>query len=304
MRQIPVSCCVCGSKHDREFLSVERHAGDGSEGSYRVAECCDCGFLFVNPRPAPGDLLELYARHVAYFRDDYEPLSREGPVLARVLADIRRFIAGGSILEVGCGRGELLELAQQSGFHAFGCDLQRSPSLNPRIPLHLGDLESSRFSRNSFDCVVLRNTLEHLFDPRKELQICASFLKPGGILYLKVPNAAYEHGWRCRLMLGKPHVFGPPWHLNYFTQETLDRFLTQNGFAVADWLIEAPTPDPNLLRNVFQQTAVAAIRAARFLSLGSVFPKPLLTTIARKMPLLRIAQQELPLATDIAPGTA
>jgi SAM-dependent methyltransferase len=282
MHQIPVSCNVCGSNRDREFLSIERHADDGSEGSYRVAECCDCGFLFINPRPAPSDLLELYARHIAYFRDDYEPLSREGPVLARVLGEIRRFFSVGSILEVGCGRGELLALAQQSGFQVFGCDLQRLPSLNSGIQLHLGDLESSRFPRNSFDCVVLRNTLEHLFDPRKELQICASLLKPGGILYLKVPNGAYEHGWRCRLMLGKSHVFGPPWHLNYFTLETLSRLLRQNGFAVADWLIEAPTPDPNLLRNVFQQTAVAAFRVARALTLGSAFPKPLLTAIARK----------------------
>jgi len=302
MHQIPVNCYVCGSSNDREFLQLVRRANDGSGGNYRVAQCRDCGFLFINPRPTPDGLTELYAKHIAYFRDDYEPLSREMPVLTRVLGDIRQFVSAGSILEVGCGRGELLEIARQAGFQVFGCDLQPSPSLDPRIPVHLGDLESSALPPHSFDCIVMRNTLEHLFDPRKELQMCGRLLKPGGFLYLKVPNGAYEHGWRCRFMLGKPHVFGPPWHLNYFTQHTLSRLLIQNGFEVADWLIESPTPDPNLVRNAFQQTAVAAFRAARFLTRGAMFPKPLLTTIARKLPVPHVADQDSSFAMHTASG--
>jgi SAM-dependent methyltransferase len=283
MRMISVNCHICGGSKDREFIQIVRRANDGSGGSYRVAQCCRCGFLFINPRPVPGELLELYRKHIAYFRDDYEPLSLEMPVLTRVLDDIRRFVSSGSILEVGCGRGELLELAQRAGFQVFGCDLQRSPSLDPSIPVHLGDMDSCGFPPNSFDFIVMRNTLEHLFDPGKELQLCSRLLKTGGFLYLKVPNGAYEHGWRCRLMLGKPQVFGPPWHLNYFTQTTLNRLLLQKGFQVADWLIESPTPDSHPLRNAFQQTVAAAFRVTRLLTLGTTFPKPLLTTIARKI---------------------
>jgi SAM-dependent methyltransferase len=227
-----------------------------------------------------------------YFRDDYEPISLEMPVLRGVLGDIQRFLPGGSLLEIGCGRGELLEIARNAAFHVYGCDLQRSPALDPSIEVHLGALDSSRFADQSFDCIVMRNTLEHLFDPGKELQICRRLLKPGGFLYLKVPNGAYEHGWRCRLMTRQSHVFGPPWHLNYFTQATLRRLLLQNGFAVADWLIESPTPDPHTIRNAAQQAAFTVFRAARLLTLGAAFPKPLLTCIARKLPVASTASPD------------
>jgi hypothetical protein len=63
--------------------------------------------------------------------------------------------------------------------------------------------------------------------------------------------------------------------------------LLQKGFEVADWVIESPTPDPHTLLNAAQQTAFAVFRAARFLTFGAVFPKPLLTCIARKLPVAR-----------------
>jgi len=288
MHQIPVSCYICGSGDDREFQQVIRRTDDGSGGTYRVAECRACGFLYINPRPAPDALIELYSKHSIYFREDYEPVSSEMPVLRGVLRDIQRFLRTGSLLEIGCGRGELLEIARRAGFKVYGCDLQRSPALDPGIQMHLGPIDSSAFPDQSFDCIVMRNTLEHLFDPGKELETCRRLLKTGGLLYLKVPNGAYEHGWRCRLMMRQSHVFGPPWHLNYFTQTTLRRLLLQKGFQVADWLIESPTPDPRVILNAAQQAAFAAFRAARLLTFGAVFPKPLLTCISRKLPIANV----------------
>lgn len=285
MRQIPVNCYVCGNGDDQEFQQIVRRTDDGSGGTYRVAQCRACGFLYINPRPAPEELIALYSKHVIYFRDDYEPVSLEMPVLRGVLRDIQRFLRAGSLLEIGCGRGELLELARNAGFKVYGCDLQRSPALDAAIKLHLGAMDDSPFPDRSFDCVVMRNTLEHLFDPARELETCHRLLKPGGFLYLKVPNGDYEHGWRCRLMMRQSHVFGPPWHLSYFTPATLRRLLLKKGFAVADWLIESPTPDPRALLNTTQQTAFAVFRAVRLLTLGAVFPKPLLTCVARKLPV-------------------
>lgn len=282
METVKINCCVCGSAEHREFLEVTRRMGDGSGGTYRMAECLECRFLYVNPRPAPEELVRLYSRHLMYFRHDYEPVSRELPVLRRVLQDIQRCLPTGRLLEIGCGRGELLELARESGFKVCGCDLQRAPSLDSAIEFHVGTLASGRFADESFDCIVLRNTLEHLFDPVDELRSCHRLLRPGGFLYLKVPNAAYEHGWRCRLMWGQPHVFGPPWHLNYFTPSHLQRLLLQTGFKVSDWLIESPTPIAQAVRNAVQLTAVAVFRTMRLLTLGAAFPKPLLTCMARK----------------------
>jgi SAM-dependent methyltransferase len=282
VRQVQVNCYVCGSSEERQLLTILRPGSDGTEGEYRVARCSICRFLYVSPRPAEEELFALYARHVAYFRDDYEPLSRELPVLRRVLKEIQRFVASGAVLDVGCGRGELLDLARKAGFQACGCDLQRSRAIDPEIEVHLGALRSAKFTDGRFDCIVMRNTLEHLFDPREELAFCRRLLRRNGVLYLKVPNADYEAGWKCRVMFGKKNVFGPPWHLNYFTQPTLSRFLQQAGFQVEDWLIEEPTPDTQPLRDFVQKTCFGIFRTARAISFGKLFPKPLLTCIARK----------------------
>jgi SAM-dependent methyltransferase len=283
MRQVPVACSVCGSEKEEQFLVIRRDTSDSSAGEYRLARCASCGFIFINPRPTPAALTDLYATHAAYFREDYEPISRELPVLRRVLADIINFVSKGSLLEVGCGRGELLELARAAGFEVRGCDLQRSNATDPAITVHIGALSSADFAEESFDCIVLRNTLEHLFAPTEEMQLCHRLLKKDGILYLKVPNADYEHGWRCRLMFQKSNVFGPPWHLNYFTQATLRHFLSRSGFDDSVWVIEEPTKDPRPLRDALQQTLFTTFRLARALSFGSLFPKPLLTCIARKV---------------------
>jgi hypothetical protein len=89
-------------------------------------------------------------------------------------------------------------------------------------------------------------------------------------------------------MMRQSHVFGPPWHLNYFTRTTLRRLLLQKGFQVVDWLIESPTPDPRVMLNAAQQAAFAAFRAARLLTFGTVFPKPLLTCISRRLPTANV----------------
>lgn len=267
-------------------MTVDRISDDGSGGKYRIGQCYSCGFLFVNPRPTEHELKELYAQHAIYFREEYEHVSLELPTLRGVLREIRRFIAAGSLLEVGCGRGELLELARRSGFRVFGCDLQRSATLDPAIGMHVGTLSTMRAPEGPFDCVAMRNTLEHLFDPSEELRICYHLLREGGILYLKVPNAAYEHGWRCRLLMGKSNVFGPPWHLNYFTPTTLTRLLRRDGFEVATWLLERPTIDRQRLRDLAQQSAFVLLEGIRALTLGKRFPKPLvMTCIARKVPI-------------------
>jgi hypothetical protein len=92
MQLVGIGCCVCGSAKHREFIEVIRRMNDGSGGTYRVAQCLDCGFLYVNPRPSVDELFKLYSNHAMYFRPDYEPVSQEMPVLRRVIRDIQRFL--------------------------------------------------------------------------------------------------------------------------------------------------------------------------------------------------------------------
>lgn len=288
MRQVAVKCHVCGSSDERQFRDL---------GEYRLAQCVKCGHLYINPRPDPDGLIQLYEQARMYFRDEYEPLGLELPVLHGVLRDLKKFVPSGRLLEVGCGRGELLQLAQQHGYHVDGCDLQRSPALPAHLPVYLGPLRDIHFANETFDCIVMRNVVEHLFDPSDELQVCHRLLKPGGWIYIKVPSGDYHYGLRW-VLTQKPHLFNPPWHLNYFNEQGLSRFLGRNNFRVVSWLVEQPTAETRPLRNAARRGGYLLFESMRRLTRGAYFPKPLLTCVARKEPQSLAPSLSIPTAME------
>jgi len=275
-RAVKIPCIVCDSNSD---VSIGFHNG------FRVARCTDCGFVFVNPRPPEQILASLYSspEQNPYASDDYEPFELERPVLIKILKELQKYVRSGRMLEVGCGRGDFLRVAKTTGFAVAGCDIfQGSPPDVSGAVLYNGPLKTAALLENSYDLVVIRNTLEHLFDPRSELEEIRKILKPGGYLYLKVPNVRFEHGLLCRLVFGKPDTFEAPYHLNHFSPRTLKRLLNSTGLQWVSWYLEQPTLRPEWNKNLFRQAGYKASQAMQNLTAGLVFPKILLSVIAQK----------------------
>ena len=78
----------------------------------------------------------------------------------------------------------------------------------------------------SFDAVSLFDVLEHLHDPRKALDACVRLLRPGGIVFLYVPN--YDSASRL-LMGADAHFIWPTHHLNYYTPTTVQDLMGREG---------------------------------------------------------------------------
>jgi len=275
--EIRVPCTICDSDADRELCRVE---------GYRIAKCSRCGFIFVNPRPSRLGLANLYRHHETnrYFSKDYEPLELESPVLTMVMLTIRRYVRSGNLLEIGCGRGDLLQMARAQGFTATGCDFfgNRMP-VSSSMAFFDGPLHDAKFADATFDVVIIRNVLEHLFDPRSELEEVRRVLRPGGYLYTKVPNAQSGRGPFYRRFMGKPYPFAPPYHLSHFGPRALKTLLGGTGFAFVGWTVEQPTLARNRLTNFVRQTAYHCLNALRIMS-GDRFPQMTLASVARKPP--------------------
>jgi SAM-dependent methyltransferase len=273
---VKTPCAVCDSISDRPLTT---------DNGFRIGRCVECGFVFVNPRPAQDSLIKLYANAEQNYcvSESYEPLEYELPVLTKIVREIQKYVRSGRLFEVGCGRGDFLRVAKSSGFSVSGCDLFAGSKLNiDGVELHDGTLRAANLGANEYDVVVIRNTLEHLFDPRGELEEIRRILKPDGYLYLKVPNVAFEHGFGCRLVVRRSHAFEAPYHLNHFSPRTLRLLLKRTRLQFMSWSIEQPTIEPEWKSNLLRQTSYRAIQAMRFITAGLFFPKILLAAIAKR----------------------
>jgi O-antigen chain-terminating methyltransferase len=100
-----------------------------------------------------------------------------------------------AVLDIGCGRGEFLELMREAGVPAHGIDLDsasvemcRAKGLSAEV-VDLFEL-LGQGSGTPYDGIFASQLVEHL--PPEQLprmvKLCAARLKPGGVLALETPN--------------------------------------------------------------------------------------------------------------------
>ncbi len=160
---------------------------------------------------------------------------RRARTAAAHLRTVSRYVAPpGDILDIGCASGLFLKAAADFGWRVTGIEPSEGLSgkartlLGENAAVHAGTLENCRLAPESFDAVSLFDVLEHVPDPLSFLARCAALLKPGGWLFLNVPDL---DSWESRIL-------GPRWplllpeHLNYFTRDSLRRCGTRAGLTL------------------------------------------------------------------------
>lgn len=110
-------------------------------------------------------------------------------------------VAGRSVLEIGCGRGELAcalaarplpprrLVAADFAVAAVGLGRARARSVSSgALRWVVSDIQQIAAFRESFDTVISCETLEHVLDPASALRELHRVLKPGGRLLLTTPS--------------------------------------------------------------------------------------------------------------------
>jgi SAM-dependent methyltransferase len=95
-----------------------------------------------------------------------------------------------SILDFGSGRGQMLR-ALSGNFNVFGLEPEKIARLESRA---LGfsvysDFSDVKSDGINFQAVVMFHVIEHLYNPRKNLEEIYTALPAGGILVIETPNA-------------------------------------------------------------------------------------------------------------------
>lgn len=222
--------CWCGA-------TTAAPLGRWPEHRSTLVRCAGCGVLALEPQPDDAELAAAYASE--YYgssrRKFVAPLAALVGVFqggrARLVA--RRVARGGRILDIGCGNGGFLEQMKRLGYQVEGTE--RSPDAAARAPaeasltIHVGDLLDLELPARAYDAVTLWHVFEHLRQPRETLQRIHELLKPGGSLFLSLPNAESRQAQRYGLAW---FHHDPPRHLFGFGPRSLARLLERTGFGV------------------------------------------------------------------------
>jgi 2-polyprenyl-3-methyl-5-hydroxy-6-metoxy-1,4-benzoquinol methylase len=194
--QTTIPCCITGSRDALVVATKDRHGGP-----LRTVLSTDSGLVFTDPRPEPAEIKQFYAEdYRVQYKQTVVPkdkhILRAGRNAIRRFDRIRRHLPEtAETLDVGSGGGEFVYTCQRHGCRAHGIEPNRGYAQfsiqQYGIDVFNGSHEDAEFQDGTFDAVTLFHVLEHLEDPVWSLSRLGRFLKPGGQLFVEVPNVDY-----------------------------------------------------------------------------------------------------------------
>ncbi len=120
-------------------------------------------------------------------------LNGSKPLQHRLLINkIRKSKPYGKLLDVGCGKGFFMEIAQEF-YTTYGVDIskyaiKKAKQRLQNSNLEIGSATTLSFGHQKFDILVCFDLLEHIERPMLTINECHRVLKPDGLLVLSVPN--------------------------------------------------------------------------------------------------------------------
>lgn len=238
-------CPICGSrKANRIGARGGRAHRDGKGVETQVVRCKECGVFYTQPTLIPES--NPYAKETA---DEYFHLhdSQQKIYQGEGLAASAEKILGttGKMLELGCGRGELLVGAANKGWIVYGVEMTEGFADVARkhgVEVEHSSIKDSKLLDQTYDVVLLAAILEHLYDPLETLKRVKNALRPGGLIFIDVPNEssltmrfgnmymrARGRDWSINL---SPTL--SPFHVVGFSPASLRQTLESVGFRIHD----------------------------------------------------------------------
>lgn len=148
----------------------------------------------------------------------------EGALLSIAKLKIPR---NAKILDVGCGRGKLLQRMAALGFcNLTGIDPFLSHEIHDGERLRIRKCGLEELAGEKFDLVMFHHSLEHVPDPGAALRIAAGLLAEGGKCLVRLPVVAYA--WE---KYGTNWVqLDPPRHMWLPTEKAMKILAESAGF--------------------------------------------------------------------------
>lgn len=224
------NCPICGSSSGEKLieLNFKNQKDNNLPEHYDVVVCDKCGFAFSSMQANQDDYNKYYANcnSYAYAENLRIEDNLAEPRLVRIVDIIQEnYPFDASIIDIGCGGGELLQIMSKRGFSNI-CGLDPSDeSINKlnenNIKGYLGNIFSAeKLDIGKFDVVVSTAVVEHVYDLEGYIIKLSSLVRPGGSIVLNAPAVESFDEY----ILPVANYFNQE-HINYFSAKTLDNLM-------------------------------------------------------------------------------
>jgi len=176
LEQVP--CPLCGTREN-----VLLHGFS----PYRVLRCLSCQAAYLSPRLIDSAMRRFYEDD-KYFQDGdigYKSYRQQELSLRYSFRHFlrqlnKRRLTGGSLLEVGCGYGFLLEEAKPYFQYRVGLDFSDAVVTDARQRadrVYQGGIDSIP-ATDVYDCIILISVIEHVYTPIDFIEQLCAHLRP------------------------------------------------------------------------------------------------------------------------------
>lgn len=245
------SCPVCQSD-SRNIIGKPRTNSISVQfvdTDYKVVQCTNCQLYYVTPPIAftTEEWSKLY--NSEYFSDQSKILIKRRKKELTQRFDTAIKLTSSKVnyfryLDVGAGEGKGLIEAVNRGWEATGVDIVDNRLPDAKIH-NINFIESNLMDTNLpedyFDFIYIDSVVEHVLNPFEYLTKIKSLLKPGGVIYVGVPNEDCLFNSVRKLMFkftGKENEsvklkpFDSPYHVVGFNHFSLQYFFDTLGLVV------------------------------------------------------------------------
>jgi len=232
------SCPVCNATVFKHFLTCKDFTVSKEE--FDIVSCSSCGFKFTNPRPEVNKLgayyeSEEYISHSNTSKGLVNSLYQgvRKYTLIKKLQLINRLNPKATLLDIGCGTGEFLNVCKEYGWKTTGIEPDEK-ARNYGVENYNLDVKPENELKNladhSFEIITMWHVLEHVPDLNKRIEEIKRILKLNGTLVVAVPN--------CDSLDAK--IYGKYWaaydvprHLYHFTPKDIENLFRKHEMKVS-----------------------------------------------------------------------
>jgi 2-polyprenyl-3-methyl-5-hydroxy-6-metoxy-1,4-benzoquinol methylase len=207
---------------------------------FKIIKCKNCGIALTEPQPIlpKYELLDFHNESVSINNNRLKNLS-DLPSMWQKLINFQvemicnNVLIGGTVLEIGCGEGLLLEQISKRGYTVRG--IEPSTTGAKRAALRGINVSTEYFKADmvleKYDIVIMSHVLEHVESPNEILAGVVEILKPNGMLMLTQTN--YK-GLIASILKERWYAWVPDQHFWHFTIKGLALWLKKFEFVIKD----------------------------------------------------------------------